>query len=54
MRKLFRATALCGALAAIVALSSLSGCGYCKPGVGGNVPGGKTAAYCTNQAGEGP
>jgi len=32
----------------------LAGCGYCSPGTGGNVPGGKTAPYCTNKAGQGP
>jgi hypothetical protein len=32
----------------------LAGCGYCAPGTGGNTPGGKTAPYCTNKAGEGP
>lgn len=32
----------------------LAGCGYCSPGTGGNVPGGKTALYCTNDAGKGP
>lgn len=39
----------------VIALAiSLAGCGYCSPGVGGNVPGGKTKFYCTNKAGEGP
>lgn len=38
----------------IISALALAGCGYCKPGVGGNTPGGKTAAYCTNEAGQGP
>jgi len=38
-------------LVIITVALGLSACGYCAPGTGGNVPGGKTAAYCTNNAG---